>query len=492
MGFFRSVWQDAQQPGRHMRTSAAAAETGTGHHSSHAIPASNSHVFSSDQIQKAGHAPVIEPKQTSSPSAAPDSPIGESFVTVENLGHEPQKASQQQDFESFGTTVYSHASASVEESLSVDPIVGERSAFTHELNNALLSVNSLSLKHDLATGEDINRAASHHTDVRVPEQFRFVRAASVFSRDLSDPSVRVDERNFQYDFGDLDTSRVSGLGAPSEYLQSDKPLVDLPTIDDQINDDKTNVTAADVSLPKPLFQDMPNNNENNNTDNSQDNNSKNIATNVAALDYQQNQAPLSSAINSANNGPLLSEHQRYLQMQAKYQQAQMASKTDVNARQEKAAEFVERTADHLPLQLSEQSAKHLAQTNAATVKEQKVIESAEQASSFSNKELNKASNEKLNKELNEKLNKAVNQVSNEQASNTGKEESMAAFKALEALSIQSTKAGSQQQKSQNTGVHIGRIDVVVSADQPTTRPAVSQQNNGSSAGWASRHYLRRI
>ncbi|WDE00790.1 hypothetical protein [Thalassomonas actiniarum] len=465
MGFFRSVWQDAQPAKRRLAgdvvgaaLSGRAADVGQ----------DINREFSSNRIQEADHVSDTRHQQVGGPSAALDSASTESVVCAENSGHGPQKVSQQQDSVSLGTTDNGRTSALVEESLSVDPIVTERIAHGHVFDDVLSSVNLVSLKHGLVTGEDVNRAASQNTEIRVPEQSSFVHAASVFSRDLMDLSVRVDERSFQHDFGDLDTSRASGLGTPSEYHFGDSaaltPSVPFTRQTQQtVISDQKEIPASDgrdTDKTKPGFAQraqalslsLPG--EKAGEKAGEQAGEQAVATapeksgkDVLPPELASPETEIPPRV-PGPDGPVLSEHQRYLQrqkhfQQAKQQQLQTPAEAAVKTQQEgKGAGTLQSTADAQPL-TRDRAIAASSQDNAAP------------------------------------------------ADKAGTDQALAAFNALSALAKQTGGREQKVNKAPDNSVHIGRIDVTVTADE-VVKKNVAGQPETAAAGWASRHYLRRV
>ncbi|WP_281556856.1 hypothetical protein [Thalassomonas sp. RHCl1] len=458
MGFFRSVWQDAQPAKRRVAADVVgAALSGKAEGARQDV----SQEFSSNRIQEADHALDTRHQQVSGPSVALDSASVESVVSAENSGHGPQKVSQQQDSVSLGTTDNGRTSALVEESLPVDPIVTERIAPGHVFDDVLSSVNSVSLKHGLVTGEDINRAASQHTEIRVPEQSSFVHAASVFSRDLMDLSVRVGERNFQHDFGDLDTSRVSGLDTPSEYHSGDSAALTpsvpftaqiqqtagekpIPTSDGR-DTDKTKPGFAQTAQASSLLAKKTAEKAGNKVVEKAPEKSGEEVLSPELVSPESEVAPREPD----PDGPVLSEHQRYLQRQKQFQQAKQqqlqtpsimpAAKVQTVEQENKEADTLQSAVDTQPLTRD----------------------------------------------------RPVAASSQDNAAPAGADQALAAFNALSALAKQ---AGSREQKVNKTpdrSVHIGRIDVTVTADE-VVKKNVAGQPGTSTTGWASRHYLRRV
>ncbi|WDE13542.1 hypothetical protein [Thalassomonas haliotis] len=464
MGFFRSVWQDSQPLKR--RVASHVAGTAFSGKAADAGP-DVSQEFSSNRIQEADHVSDTKHKQVSGPSAALDSPTVESVVSAEHSGHGPQKVSQQQDSVSFGTTANGRTSALVEESLPVDPIVTERLAPGHVFDDILSSVNLVSLKYGLVTGEDVNRAASQDTEIRVPEQSSFVHAASVFSRDLMDLSVRADERNFQHDFGDLDTSRASGLDTPSEYLPGDSALLTpfapfnaalhagMQQAPQAVLSGEKKPANAGRGADKPQTGCLP---------------KANAAEKMPATSGEEvlSRALLSPGEKVASrppqpDGPLLSEHQRYLYKQKHFQQRRQQSKqhpqtlalADAKAQKEQTAQVAGQGAE--PLQ-NAPGGQALPDSPAA----------APLSLPANAAPADKAGGDK-----------------------SGADQALAAFNALSALARQTGKGEQKAEKAADNSVHIGRIDVRVTADE-AVKKTVAEQPPTPAAGWASRHYLRRV
>ncbi|WP_274038338.1 hypothetical protein [Thalassomonas viridans] len=424
----------------------------------HQEPAEVPGESSSNRIQEAAHVSGSGHQQVSGPSAALDSATAESVVNVENSGHGPEKVSQQQGSVSFGTTNNGCTSAPVEESLSVDPIVTGQLASGYVFDDILSSVNSVSLKRGLVAGEDVNRAASQNTEIRVPEQSSFVHAASVFSRDLMDLSVRVDERSFQHDFGDLDTSRASGLDTPSEYLpgesaasvpppffssEASEQAGKMPEHNPAVNNNKPGQVSAEPGRQEPpgtqpLGQDIP------------------VQEPVLPEDALQKSAlqgdKEAGSQRPAGNGPVLSEYQRYLQKQKYFEEKkQQGQQSELPAAEPANKMAVDKESGRLEPQIP---------ANSASVS--------------------------LQDRLQDKL-----QDRGKPEETAGEAQALAAFNALSALAKQTAPGEHKVQKVPDNSVHIGRIDVMVTADE-AVKKSVTEQPPSSGTGWASRHYLRRV
>jgi len=453
VGFFKTVWQDAQpKKGRPAADATGAGLSGSPAEDRRQDMPGLPPQAPSNRIQEAAHVSDLGHKQFSGPSAASGFSTDESVASVDNSGHGPEKVSQQQGSVSFGTTVNERTSALVEESLSVDPIVTEPLAAGHVFDDILSSVNLVSLKHGLVTGEDVNRAASQDTEIRVPEQSSFVPAVSVFSRDLMDLSVRADERNFQHEFGDLDTSRASGLDTPSEYHTGDRAATAPPAPYSQHSVKAQAKVQADSaeeisqqsrqlpSSPEPKVQDPE----------------QAIEVNNAKEGDVSQAFPVEQ-----DSGPLLSEHQRYLQRQRAF--------TQKKAQQQQAA-----AQEPINLQEKPQDAAKLVQ--AVPVDKVKPAPVAATGQGQARADVPPAALSKENAAL---------------ADKSGADQGVAAFNALSALARQMSSKQDKTPKAADNSVHIGRIDVTVMAEE-AVKKNVGEPSRESGAGWASRHYLRRL
>ncbi len=411
MGFFRAVWLDAQSANRQKINT-----TGSKHYYGVNDLSTEQQGINSEHTQAANNQKELdvsgfEHLQKRSNSAALDSSKTESAASADSVEHAALKVSQQQNFESFETVAPLHVLGSTEELLPVDPIVGKRNALTPDLNGFKPSESLESVVSGLATGEDINRSTSCHTDVRVSQLPRNFRAVGDITRDPIDLSDADDERNFKHAFTNLDKSKPSGLCTPSDYNQTainphgdknnslcsggEKRQSAKSIIDDARVDDQSHIQPNTMAVPA-----------------------------IAQCETAQ------------NTKVLLSEHQRYLQQQERYQQAKLKRSVTQQAGNENLQQQPQRENLSPGTKASPpESQSH----NASLPRGQESVE----------------------------------------------------FMQLQAQATPLPSAiKTPQQPITNPSLHIGRIDVIVTADARKTPP--SPQALTRVSGWASKHYLRRI
>jgi hypothetical protein len=268
---------------------------------------------------------------------------------------------------------------------------------------------------------------------------------STFDDNKMAKEQREDKRNRA---GTFDTSQDSGLGTPSEYLN-------LKDVNNNAND----FTLTEVAPP----------------------------TSVSASKYH-NAHPASPQSNV-----LLSEHQRYLQIQQKVQKTQQMNKNSPKLIEPELAIQQSILSQPIPSQPTPLQRTALESTPSQPTSSQPIASQTASSQTIPAKPIESKPIEAKPIEL-----KPIESIESIESINliepkaivVPKEQGSDAFQALQARAIQRTKP-EQRPSVANQSLHIGRIDVVVTAEPPIKQSA-QRPSRVVDDNWDSKHYLRRV